>query len=88
MDLDGNLGKQTSTDMSGSTIHYLPLTVKNLKRKAQHALACQVAKFPTEHQHLLTLTQVPVQAGTTGKWQEQKNPSVLLQEADGRTCGS
>ena len=87
MDLNGNLNEQISTEETEENNQDLPESIKNLKRKAQHASVFPQAKFPAEYQPLPSFTQVFLQS-TTGKRQEQVGTLVFPQEVDGRTRGS
>ena len=86
MDLNGNLQERIPSNNTENITHFLPVAIKNLKRKAHHAEVLPVAKFPAENQHVLTCPKVHLQEGTAGKWKEEEDPSVCLQEADVRSC--
>ena len=48
MDLNGNLKEHLLLNGTGNIAHYLPATIKNLKRKAHYAEVFPMAKFPAE----------------------------------------
>ena len=90
MDLNKTVPRKSTVDKNWKIVHYTSVITtpnKNLKRKAYNDNAPSMEKLSTEHQQLPTLTQVHLQESTTGKWKEQEDSPVLLQEIDGRACG-